>query len=70
MDPMRRREFLIFVGGLLVSVFLLGVGAGMWVAGDPGFRAAVFSGLLINGVSHFFLWKKFWNHLKAMAGQR
>jgi hypothetical protein len=63
---MRLSEFLIFVASLLVSVFLLGLGMGLWPSDRPSSLAAILAGLLINGLVHFFFWKKFWDLLKSL----
>ncbi|GEM_PF-4519738 len=63
---MRLREFLIFMAGLFVSVFLLGLGMGLWPLGQFSSRAAILAGLFINGLVHFFYWKKFWGLLKSL----
>jgi len=57
------------VAGLLVSVFLIGLGMGLWLSGQPHSYAAILAGLLINGIVHFFFWEKFWNLLKSLRAR-
>ncbi len=63
---MKLKDFLIFIICLFISVFLLGLGVGFKLCDNRYSTAIIFSGLFINGVTHFFLWKKFWNHLKSL----
>jgi len=64
---MRLKEFLFFAACLLVSVFLLGMAAGLAVRGEGRPLVLIGPALLINGLAHFFLWKKFWGFLKSLA---
>mgnify|MGYP001570353277 CR=1 len=65
-DKVKRREFVIFIVCLFVSVFLIGLGAGLRVSGARHSLGIIFLGLLISGLAHLFFWKKFWLHIKSL----
>jgi fucose permease len=65
-DKVKRREFIIFIVCLFVSVFLIGLGAGLRVSHAGYSLGIILLGLLINGLTHLFFWKKFWLHIKSL----
>ncbi len=44
----------------------MGLGMGLKISGDRHAAVLIVLGLFMNGLAHFFLWKKFWVHLKSL----
>lgn len=63
---MKRWDYIIFMFCLFLSVFLIGLGIGLKVSANRYSVKIIILGLFINGLAHFFFWKKFWNHLKSL----
>jgi len=63
---MRLRELLTFIVSILLSLFLLGLGIGLKICDDRYAVVLIVLGFFMNALAHFFLWKKFWVHLKSL----